>query len=83
MLQAFTAMLAGLSLIAGTTAAATTIAPPAVEVAAIERAGAPVNGANGIEDTTTWILIAIGAALLIWGAIALLDDDEEDMPVSP
>jgi hypothetical protein len=82
MRKAFTAMLAGFSLILGSSAAAATIAPPTVDAAAVERAGAPVEGGSQIEDATTWILIAIGVGLLIWGAIAIFDDDE-DAPVSP
>jgi hypothetical protein len=83
MRKAFAAMLAGFSLVICSSAAAATMKPPTVDAAAVERAGAPVNDASQIEDATTWILIAIGVGLLIWGAIAIFDDDDEDAPVSP
>jgi hypothetical protein len=47
------------------------------------RAGADLAGANEIRGSARYILGAIALALIVWGAIELLDNDDEAFPVSP
>ena len=84
MKKAFTAILAALSLVASTSVAAS-VAPPVAAAASVHSAAAVQPGdEDDDDDTMMWILIAIGAGLLIWGLIAVLDDGNEDeLPVSP
>ena len=77
------AAVAAISLITASSAAVAQTAAPSTPVAPIERAGAGLDGENQLRGTTMWILGAIALALLIWGLIEILDDDEEDVPVSP
>jgi len=46
------------------------------------RAGADVQDSNQLHGTTLYIVGAIALGLIIWGAIELLDDDD-DFPTSP
>ena len=77
------AALAASALVIGGTAASAQVAQPAAApTTSVARAGAPVSDANELRGTTAWILAAIAAGLIIWGAIELLGDDD-DAPVSP
>lgn len=79
-----TAMTA-LALVAGSSAAVAQTAQPLSlsHSPAIERAGAPANGASELNASGPgiYILGAIGLGLIIWGIIELTEDD--DGPDSP
>ncbi|MBX3562737.1 MAG: hypothetical protein KF780_13105 [Sphingomonas sp.] len=76
------AVLAAFSLAtAGTVAHAQSAASLSLAPAAVERAGADVEGANELAGTTVWILGAVALGLVIWGIIELTDDNDE--PTSP
>ncbi len=78
------AALAASALIVGGTAASAQVAQSAAApTASTARAGAPVSDSNELRGTTRWILAAIAAGLIIWGAIELFGNDEDDAPVSP
>jgi hypothetical protein len=47
------------------------------------RAGADLSAPSEIRGSAKWILGAIVIGLLIWGAIELLDNDDEAFPASP
>ena len=73
------AALAAASLVFGSSAAmAQSAAPLGVgNSPAVERAGADADSASELRGTTGWIIGAIALALIIWGAIELLDDDPD------
>ena len=73
--------LAAISLVTASTAAAAQSPAPG-QTPAVERAGTEAQGSNELRGGTVWILGAIVLGLLIWGAIELLNDDE-DAPTSP
>jgi hypothetical protein len=77
------AAIAAASLITASSAAVAQTAAPAAPAAPVERAGASVDGGSELQGTTLWVAAAIALALLIWGLIELLGDDEEEAPVSP
>jgi hypothetical protein len=79
------AALAASALVTGGTAASAQVAaqPATAPTTSTARAGAPVSDANELRGTTAWILAAIAAGLIIWGAIELFGDDGDDAPVSP
>jgi protein-S-isoprenylcysteine O-methyltransferase Ste14 len=67
--------------ITAVSALALTIVPVAAQAAPQPISRAPAATEEGESLTTTgWVLVGIGAALLIWGIIELTDDDE---PTSP
>jgi hypothetical protein len=74
------ALAASALVLGGTAASAQVVAAPTTQTA---RAGAPVSQSSELRGTTGWILGAIALGLIIWGAIELFGDDDEDMPVSP
>ena len=47
------------------------------------RAGADAEAASELRGSGKWIIGAVVLALLIWGAMELLDNDDEAFPVSP
>lgn len=63
----------------GSVASAQVAAAPTTQTA---RAGAPVEQGSELRGTTAWILAAIALGLIVWGAIELFGDDDED-PISP
>ena len=74
--------LAALTLIAGSGAAAAAQPLSLSHSAAVERAGAPVNGESELKrGAGTWIIGAIALGLIIWGIIEITGDD--DAPASP
>jgi hypothetical protein len=77
------ALAASALVIGGTAASAQAVQTAAAPTASTVRAGAPVAEANELRGTTAWILAAIAAGLIIWGAIELFGNDEDDAPVSP
>ena len=78
------AALAAFALILASSSAAAQSAPQAVPPASEEaRAGADLNEASALDNKTWWIVGAIALALIIWGLIELIDDGDEDVPVSP
>ena len=44
------------------------------------RVDSSIGDSNEDLTTTHWVLIFIGAGLLIWGIIELTDDDDPDSP---
>jgi hypothetical protein len=78
-------ILAAASLVgAGGVAAAQTAAPLSLANApGMARAGAVGEEENALRGSARWIVGAVVLALVVWGAIELLDDGEEDFPVSP
>jgi protein-S-isoprenylcysteine O-methyltransferase Ste14 len=62
-------------------ALALTIVPVAAQAAPqpISRASATTEDSESLT-TTGWVLVGIGAALLIWGIIELTSDDEPESP---
>jgi hypothetical protein len=86
MLSSRLAAFAAISLMIGSSAASAQISPtaqPTTTAANVQRATAPVPDSNELRGTTGWILGAIAVGLLIWGALELFGDDEDDAPVSP
>lgn len=78
------AAVAAISLAIGGTAATAQVAQPtAAPTVSTARAAAPVSESNELRSTTAWILAAIAAGLIVWGAIELFGDDDEAVPVSP
>jgi hypothetical protein len=79
MLSRTLAVLAAATLVFGSSAAVAQSAQPLslANAPAVERAGADVAGASELRGTTGWIIGAIALGLIIWGAIELLDDDED------
>lgn len=77
------AALAAVSLITASSAAVAQTAAPSTAPVPVERAGAGLDGESQLRGTTMWVLGAIALALLIWGLIEILGDDDEDVPVSP
>jgi hypothetical protein len=77
-------VLAALALLgAGGAAAAQSAAPLSLANGpAITRAGGGVVGASDLRGGR-WVLAAAVAALVIWGAIELLGDNDEAFPTSP
>ena len=75
---ALSALALGMGSVAGAAGA-----QPAANVAAVERAAAPVEDGSELRGRTAWILAAIAVGLIVWGAIELLGDDDEAFPVSP
>ena len=71
--------------LASTAALTLTLAPIAAQAAPqeVSRTGAPVAESEELVGTTAWILAAIAAGLIIWGAIELFGNDDDDAPVSP
>lgn len=71
------------SAITASAALALTLAPIAAQAATqeVSRTGTDVEQAEELRGTTGWIIGAVVVALLIWGAIELLDDNDE--PESP
>ena len=63
-------------------ALALTASPIAAQAAPqeISRTGAEVGESEQLRGTTMWIVGAIVVALLIWGGIELLDDNEPSSP---
>lgn len=63
-------------------ALALTAAPIVAQAAPQElsRAGAELGEFEEIRGTTMWIVAAIALALIIWGGIELLDDNEPSSP---
>lgn len=74
--------LAAASLLAMSSAAAAQTAAPLslVQSSAVQRAGTSAERTNELRGTTGWIIGAIALALIIWGAIELLDDDDSESP---
>ena len=70
------AALAAATLALGSTAA---LAAPA-DAPAVERVAADTGSASELRGTTGWIIGAVALALIIWGAIELLDDDDAESP---
>ena len=77
------AAIAAVSLVTASSAAIAQTAAPTTPAAPFERSGASLDGENQLRGTTMWIVGAIALLLLIWGLIELLNDDEDDVPVSP
>lgn len=50
---------------------------------AASRAGAELEGASELNRTTLFVVGAIVLGLIVWGAIEVLGDDDEDTPSSP
>lgn len=77
------AAVAACSFILGSSAAVAQVAQPApATTAATARAAAPVTESNDLRGAGRWILAAIAAGLIIWGAIELFGNDDDE-PVSP
>jgi hypothetical protein len=74
---------AALALITASSAAVAQTAAPSAPAASVERSGASLDSDSQLRGTTMWVLGAIALALLIWGLIEILGDDDEDAPVSP
>jgi hypothetical protein len=70
-------------LVGASAAAAQSAAPLSLAQSPAARGGAEVSGASDIRGDAKWILGGIALALLVWGVIELLDDDEQDFPNSP
>jgi hypothetical protein len=70
-------------LVGGSAAAAQSAAPLSLAQSPAVRAGAGLSDPNEIRGSAKWILGAIALGLIIWGAIELLDDDDEAFPTSP
>lgn len=80
------AALAAISLVIGSSAVSAQVSPtaqPTAASASVQRAAAPLSDSNELRGTTGWILGAIAVGLIIWGALELFGDDEDDAPVSP
>ena len=76
-------ILAAASLLGGAGAAAQSAAPLSLaDSPAITRAGADADGASELRGGR-WVLAAAVVALVIWGAIELLGDNDEAFPASP
>jgi DNA-binding transcriptional regulator YdaS (Cro superfamily) len=73
------AALAAAALVFGSSAAmAQSAAPLSVGNApAIERATADTSSESELRGRGRWIIYAIALALIVWGAIELLDDDPD------
>jgi hypothetical protein len=84
MISKMLGLLGAASLLAGSgAAAAQSAAPLSVAQSPAARSGAEVSNANAITGDAKWVVGAIALALLIWGAIELLGDDDEAFPNSP
>jgi hypothetical protein len=68
-------------LVAGSAVSAQTAEPSAL--AGAVRSGAELSSASAIRGDAKWILGGIALALIVWGAIELLDNGPEDFPNSP
>ena len=71
------------ALVLGGAAQAQATHPLRVANASGLRAGADMESESQLRGTGKWIIGAVVLALLIWGAIELLDNDDEAFPVSP
>ena len=69
--------LASVSLVAAPIAAASAQSAAPLSLTG-ERAGAGMQGAQGIEGEDAWIYYGLGAVALIIFLILILDDDDED-----
>ena len=75
--------LAAAAALALITASSAAVAQTATPVAPVERSGASLDSDSQLRGTTMWVVGAIALALLIWGLIEILGDDDEAPPVSP
>jgi hypothetical protein len=75
--------IAAVSLITASSAAVAQTAAPTTPAAPVERSGASLDRESQLRGHTLWIVGAVALALLIWGLIEILGDDDEDVPVSP
>lgn len=75
MLSKTLAALAGASLIVGSSAALAQPAP-AASAPAVQRVGADTADESELRGRGRWIIYAIALALIVWGAIELLDDSD-------
>lgn len=77
--------LAALSLLGASGAAVAQSAAPLslADSPALARAGADSEGSSDFMRGGRWVLAAVVLGLLVWGAIELLDDDDEAFPTSP
>jgi len=75
--------IAAVSLITASSAAVAQSAAPTTPAAPVERSGASLDSESQLRGHTLWIVGAVALALLIWGLIEILGDDDEDVPVSP
>ena len=67
--------------ITAVSALALTVVPVAAQAASQPISRAPAMTEEGESLTTTgWVLVVIGAGLLIWGIIELTSDDEPESP---
>ena len=77
-------VLAAALLAVGGSAGAQAAAPLSLaRSAAVERAGADAAGSSELRGTTAWIIGAVALALIVWGALELLDDGTNAVPASP
>ena len=76
-------VLAAIAAVSLVTASSAAIAQTAAPATPVERSGANLDGENQLRGTTKWIVGAIALALLIWGLIEILNNDDDDAPVSP
>ena len=88
MLSTRLAVLAALSMVVGSTAAAAqTTAPLSLQASpAIQRAGATPEGTSELDRRNgigIYLIGAIALALIVWGIIEVTRDDEEGFPTSP
>jgi len=70
-------------LVSSGAAAAQAAAPLSLANAPAVRAGADLSETSDIRGSARWILGAVVVALVVWGLIELLDDDDEAFPNSP
>ena len=83
MRQMFLTLVTTSALVLGGAAQAQATHPLSVANAPGLRAGADMESESQLRGTSKWIIGAVVLALLIWGAIELLDKDDEAFPVSP
>jgi hypothetical protein len=84
MISKMLAMLGAASLLAASSAAAAqSAAPLSLANSPAARSGAQAGDANRLDGPGLWIVGGIVVALVIWGVIELIDDDDEAFPNSP
>jgi hypothetical protein len=84
MISKMLGMLGAASLLAGASAAAAqSAAPLSLAHSPAARAGAQTGDSGKLEGTGLWIVGGIVLALVIWGVIELIDDEDEAFPNSP
>ncbi len=59
------------------------VSPVVASAAPVARASTMVDGANDLDGGASWIAIVLGLAIIAGGVWLVVDDNDDDEPVSP